>query len=231
MVSVSGKVGAERGDGGGSQGAYPLGRRTLVREGEAVSLANVGRGKAKLSPSKRADGDAPWQKASLTRTLEGLTVEQPGDTVIRLTAKFDLPDVRSKHQTSYTVLGSGDIIVENLITIGAKDLPELPRFGMRLRVPDAFERVEWYGRGPHENYWDRAAGAFVGLYKSTVCEQFVPYVSPLALGSFWALLPAGLSIFILVARIRNEEKVLTEELDGYREYKQRVKYRLIPGIW
>ena len=55
--------------------------------------------------------------------------------------------------------------------------------------------------------------------------------SPVALGSFWALLPAGLSIFILVARIRNEEKLLTEELDGYREYKQRVKYRLIPGIW
>lgn len=55
--------------------------------------------------------------------------------------------------------------------------------------------------------------------------------SPLALGSYWAVLPALLLIFILVARIRNEEKVLAEELKGYREYALRVKYRLVPGIW
>jgi beta-galactosidase len=121
---------------------------------------------------------APWQKASSNRIVDAFTVEQPGDSIIRLIAGFDLPDVQSKHQTSYTILGSGDIIVENRIKIEAKDLPELPRFGMRLRVPDAFERVEWYGRGPHENYWDRTASAFVGRYKSTARDQFFPYVSP-----------------------------------------------------
>jgi protein-S-isoprenylcysteine O-methyltransferase Ste14 len=56
-------------------------------------------------------------------------------------------------------------------------------------------------------------------------------LSPLALGSYWAVLPALLLIFVLVARIRNEEKVLTQELEGYREYLQRVRFRLIPGIW
>jgi len=55
--------------------------------------------------------------------------------------------------------------------------------------------------------------------------------SPLALGSYWAVLPALLLIFVLVARIRNEEKVLAEKLPGYREYLQRVRFRLIPGIW
>jgi protein-S-isoprenylcysteine O-methyltransferase Ste14 len=55
--------------------------------------------------------------------------------------------------------------------------------------------------------------------------------SPLALGSYWAVLPALLLIFVLVARIRNEEKVLLEELAGYGEYMQRVRFRLIPGIW
>jgi protein-S-isoprenylcysteine O-methyltransferase Ste14 len=55
--------------------------------------------------------------------------------------------------------------------------------------------------------------------------------SPLALGSFWALLPASLLIFVYGARIRNEEKVLAEKLPGYLEYLQRVKYRLLPGIW
>jgi protein-S-isoprenylcysteine O-methyltransferase Ste14 len=56
-------------------------------------------------------------------------------------------------------------------------------------------------------------------------------LSPLALGSYWAMLWAFLLIFILVARIRNEEKVLLAELPGYREYVRRVRYRLIPGIW
>jgi len=56
-------------------------------------------------------------------------------------------------------------------------------------------------------------------------------LAPLALGSYWAVLPALPLIFILVARIRNEEKVLAEKLAGYREYMQRVKFRLIPGIW
>jgi protein-S-isoprenylcysteine O-methyltransferase Ste14 len=55
--------------------------------------------------------------------------------------------------------------------------------------------------------------------------------TPLALGSYWAGLPALSLIFVLVARIRNEEKVLLAELSGYREYMQRVRYRLIPRIW
>ena len=55
--------------------------------------------------------------------------------------------------------------------------------------------------------------------------------SPLALGSFWALLPAAFIPAILVARIFNEEKVLSRELAEYRKYARRVKFRLIPGIW
>jgi protein-S-isoprenylcysteine O-methyltransferase Ste14 len=56
-------------------------------------------------------------------------------------------------------------------------------------------------------------------------------LSPLALGSYWALIPGLLIIPILVARIRNEEEVLARELDGYSEYMQKIRYRLIPGIW
>jgi protein-S-isoprenylcysteine O-methyltransferase Ste14 len=55
--------------------------------------------------------------------------------------------------------------------------------------------------------------------------------SPLALGSYWALLPAVLIVPILVARIINEEKVLQRDLPGYREYKQITRYRLLPGVW
>ncbi len=56
-------------------------------------------------------------------------------------------------------------------------------------------------------------------------------ISPLALGSFWALIPASPLIGIIVARILNEEKALARDLNGYSEYMLEVKYRLIPGIW
>jgi beta-galactosidase len=121
---------------------------------------------------------APWQKASVNRKLESFSAEEVGATAVKVVADFSLPDVESRYRASYLVLGSGDIIVEGRISLGEKKLPELPRFGMRLWLPAAFERLAWYGRGPHENYWDRHASAFVGLYQSTPREQFVPYVSP-----------------------------------------------------
>lgn len=55
--------------------------------------------------------------------------------------------------------------------------------------------------------------------------------SPLALGSYWAMIPALLIIPILVMRIRNEEEVLSRELAGYSAYIQQTRYRLLPGIW
>lgn len=62
-----------------------------------------------------------------------------------------------------------------------------------------------------------------------VIIMFVP-VAP-ALGSWWGLIPMVLFPLTLVMRIRNEEKVLTEGLQGYKEYSERVRFRLIPGIW
>jgi protein-S-isoprenylcysteine O-methyltransferase Ste14 len=55
--------------------------------------------------------------------------------------------------------------------------------------------------------------------------------SPLALGSYWAMLPALLIIPLLVARLRNEEVVLLRDLPGYAAYMQQVKHRLVPGVW
>jgi protein-S-isoprenylcysteine O-methyltransferase Ste14 len=56
-------------------------------------------------------------------------------------------------------------------------------------------------------------------------------LTPLALGSYWAIIPASLIIPIIVARILNEEKVLARDLKGYKKYMENVRYRLIPGIW
>jgi protein-S-isoprenylcysteine O-methyltransferase Ste14 len=56
-------------------------------------------------------------------------------------------------------------------------------------------------------------------------------LSPLALGSYWAIIPAILIIPIIVARIQNEESVLVRDLKGYPEYMQKTRYRLLPGVW
>ena len=66
------------------------------------------------------------------------------------------------------------------------------------------------------------------MYLATLF-MFLPL--PLILGSFWGLIPFSFYIVAIVIRIINEEKVLTKELDGYKEYKSKVKYRLIPFIW
>lgn len=56
-------------------------------------------------------------------------------------------------------------------------------------------------------------------------------LSPLALGSYWAMIPTIFMIPFFVARIQNEESVLARELNGYQEYMQKTRYRLIPGVW
>lgn len=55
--------------------------------------------------------------------------------------------------------------------------------------------------------------------------------TPLALGSYWAFIPSLALIPLLAARAKNEEELLIKDLAGYREYVQKTRYRLFPGIW
>ncbi len=57
------------------------------------------------------------------------------------------------------------------------------------------------------------------------------FFSPLALGSYWAMINPLLYSIIILLRIISEEKILKKELDGYEEYTRNVRYRLIPGVW
>lgn len=83
--------------------------------------------------------------------------------------------VKQKH--AYTVYGSGDVVVTNRIDADGK-LPDLPRVGVTMTLPGGLEDFAWLGRGPHENYVDRNAGAEVGLFESTVDNLYVPYIMP-----------------------------------------------------
>jgi beta-galactosidase len=81
------------------------------------------------------------------------------------------------HTQKFVKLSSNIIRVENYFSFN-NELPSLPRVGVRFELPKGFENLEWFGLGPHENYIDRNYSADLGLYKSTVSEQYVPYILP-----------------------------------------------------
>jgi beta-galactosidase len=121
---------------------------------------------------------AVWKNASMNRLLDRFAVVGQKDRQIQIEAEYSLPDVASKHTVTYSILSTSDVIVKNQFTPGKKELPELLRFGMQMKMPEEFCNVQWYGRGPHENYWDRKTSAFIGLYTNTVRDQYVEYASP-----------------------------------------------------
>ena len=121
---------------------------------------------------------AVWRYAGDNRVVKNISVTNESANKVKVVMEFTLPEVESSYSSIYTIFGNGDVEIENTIIPGAKELPELPRIGMKLNLPKEFSSVEFYGRGPHENYWDRLSSAFVGQYKSTVNDLFVNYVSP-----------------------------------------------------
>lgn len=75
-----------------------------------------------------------------------------------------------------------------------------------------------------------------GPYRYVRHPGYVGYIiswlaTSLALGSLWALIPAGLVMGLMVVRTALEDRTLREELDGYQDYAARVRYRLLPGMW
>lgn len=83
---------------------------------------------------------------------------------------------------------------------------------------------------------DNQSLASTGLYGLVrhpmyTSSTFLMVGTPLALGSYWGLLPVIPNLIAYALRIRDEEKLLQEELDGYHKYMQKVPHRLVPGIW
>jgi beta-galactosidase len=69
------------------------------------------------------------------------------------------------------------VLVENVVEL-ARGITDVPRIGVLLVLRAGLEHLEWYGRGPHEAYADRLASTVVGRFRSTVSDQFVPYLNP-----------------------------------------------------
>jgi beta-galactosidase len=111
-----------------------------------------------------------WKNAGQFRTVKSVTSEQLKPQVVRIAVEAALiPGVEAEYRNVYTIYGSGDLVIEGSFDPGNKKLPDLPRFGMQMEIPGQFSTMTWYGRGPHENYWDRKTGAAVGVYSWSDC--------------------------------------------------------------
>ncbi|MBG7631595.1 MAG: beta-galactosidase, partial [Bacteroidetes bacterium] len=91
---------------------------------------------------------------------------------------YDLPSVKGQIKITYKVNASGEILVTNELKNLTKSLPHLPRFGNNFIINNDYQVVEWFGRGPFENYIDRNTAALVGIYKSSVEDLYFPYIRP-----------------------------------------------------
>ena len=119
-----------------------------------------------------------WAKAEPQLTGFALT---PGDSEVKAIADYTLPNVGAKLNLTYSIAADGSVRVSETMTAdpARKDVADLMRFGMAFETPGMFDAVEYYGRGPMENYADRSGAAFVGRYAQRVADQFhMKYVSP-----------------------------------------------------
>ena len=123
-----------------------------------------------------------WKKAGERTIVTSADIRQPELGKVIVVFRYDIkgPDgVKiAGYSTVYTLFGSADIIISNSFEKLSDRIPEIPRMGMQMQLPEEFTNLSWLGRGPHENYADRKTSADVGLYESNVADQYVPYIRP-----------------------------------------------------
>ncbi len=116
----------------------------------------------------------------------------PGDTTTLVEATYTMPEVGASLTLTYTVDANGSLTVTQRMDANkqaaankangqneqAKEVPPMFRFGMQMQMPSSYEYLRYYGRGPVETYSDRKDSQFLGVYESTVTDEFYPYIRP-----------------------------------------------------
>lgn len=122
---------------------------------------------------------------------------QPANEQVVVNAEYEMKEVSAKLYLTYVINNQGAIKVTQKMTAdkNAKVSPMF-RFGMQVAMPKSFETIEYYGRGPIENYSDRKDCADLGIYRQSVDEQFYSYIRPQETGTksdirWWKQLNAG----------------------------------------
>ncbi|MHA2183999.1 MAG: glycoside hydrolase family 2 TIM barrel-domain containing protein, partial [Promethearchaeota archaeon] len=118
--------------------------------------------------------DKIWRSAGKERVLKRAEYKKVNDQQIQVEVEFDIINSKNPLSILYTIYGNGIIIIKNEFT-PSKDMV---RFGMQTALPEEFNRLTWYGRGPHETMYDRKTGAAIGIYSDVVENLIHPYVKP-----------------------------------------------------
>lgn len=124
-----------------------------------------------------------WKNVEKDMKLLNFAVHSEKGQHIQITANYKLERQNSLLDIIYHITSKGEIKVSMNFVPGKVALPEIPRFGIYFIVTDEYENFAWFGRGPHENYADRKTSAPVGIYQSTVWEQYHPYIRPQETGN------------------------------------------------
>lgn len=120
-----------------------------------------------------------WQFAGADRTVTSVDVTPIDDHAVRIAVQGTLPtSTESGYSTTYTVFGDGEVQVDNALRPGSESLPYIPEVGTMLTLPEDLTHVDYYGRGPYENYVDRRTASDVGRYSAEVGEMGTDYVRP-----------------------------------------------------
>ena len=122
---------------------------------------------------------ATWKSASQNQKLVAMETTTVDKNKIKITTRFELETtIKSLVTVSYLFENDGKVMVDvNLSNVDAS-LPMLPKFGSNFIIANQYQQVEWFGRGPHENYQDRKTSALVGKYKAKVEDLYFEYIRP-----------------------------------------------------
>lgn len=112
-----------------------------------------------------------WKTAAENRLVKSVNIDK---RVNEATIKFEmnLPTIGASYSLQYQLNGSGKLQVEADYKPLCDTIPSIPKFGMRMRIPEAYNQISWYGRGPWENYPDRKTASLIGTYQANL-ENFV----------------------------------------------------------
>lgn len=124
-----------------------------------------------------------WKDVSYNRQLAGFSYRVEGS--LGLVSTDYLLDTRPKStlRVQYEIRTDGSVEIMQELQPGSGALPDIPEFGMVFELDNSLDTVSWYGRGAHENYWDRQTGAPLGQYSGKVSGQFTPYLRPQECGN------------------------------------------------
>ena len=119
---------------------------------------------------------AVWKEAAAQRQVKDIRIEQDWKT-LSVVVETTLP-VGANLTLTYTITTDPFIKVDVKYEPTASNIPLIPKFGMRMRLPADFTQVSYYGRGPWENYPDRKLSAFIGEYTMPLSDYMTEYIHP-----------------------------------------------------